>query len=292
MSEFSLDQFFPMYYSLNEDKNFYDLPEDYFYNIIPVKKEYDDLRVFPKDPDPKVGFLLKHQAFLSRFLSPYTPVDRMLVFHGLGSGKAGTVAAIAEFAVKVAKGEISTNEIIILVRNPNLKKAMIREIAYKFSEGRYLPDDYEDLSQETINKRINKALGVYYKIETFTQFTNEMKLLTDSEIKERYSNRYVLIDEAHNIRLRKVKTKPDEKSASNYNEIMRFIKNSIGSKIILLTATPARDKPSELAQTLNLILPKEKQFNVKTFEQEYLDGNKIRPEKIMEVILILLMLEV
>jgi len=278
MSVFHLDQFFPMYYTLNESRNYYDLEEDYFYNLIPNKKEYDDLRMIPGDHSPKVGIFLKHQAFLSRFMSPYTPVDRILVFHKMGSGKTAVIAAITEFAIKVNKGEISNNEIIILVRNPNLRKAMIREIAFKFSNGKYLPEDIDDLSQETINKRINKAMGIYYKIETFTSFTNEIKLLTDNEIKSRYSNRYVLIDEAHNIRLRKVKTKGEEKSASNYLEISRFIKNSLGSKIILLTATPAKDKPSEIAQTLNLILKDEDKFDIKTFEQDYFEEMSVKPE--------------
>jgi len=282
MSVFNLDQFFPMYYTLNEYRNFYELDEDYFYNLIPKKKEYDDLRVIPGDPSPKVGIFLKHQAFLSRFLSPYSPVDRILVFHKMGSGKTAVIAAITEFAIKVNKGEISTNEIIILVRNPNLRKAMIREIAFKFSNGRYLPEDIDDLSQETINKRINKAMGIHYKIETFTSFTNEIKLLTDNDIKMKYSNRYILIDEAHNIRLRKVKTKGEEKSASNYLEISRFIKNSLGSKVILLTATPAKDKPSEIAQTLNLILPDSEKFDIKTFEQDYFinDERAIKPDMI------------
>ena len=279
MSVFNLDQFFPMYYTLNESRNYYDLEEDYFYNLIPNKKEYDDLRMIPGDPSPKVGIFLKHQAFLSRFMSPYTPVDRILVFHKMGSGKTAVIAAITEFAIRVNKGEISNNEIIILVRNPNLRKAMIREIAFKFSNGRYLPEDIDDLSQETINKRINKAMGIHYKIETFTSFTNEIKLLTDNEIKSRYSNRYVLIDEAHNIRLRKVKTKGEDKSASNYLEISRFIKNSLGSKIILLTATPAKDKPSEIAQTLNLILKEEDKFDIKTFEQDYFEeSSRVKPE--------------
>jgi len=222
-------------------------------------------------------------------MSPYSPYDRVLVFHGMGSGKSAVISAISEFAIQVAKGKISTNEIIILVRNPTLRRNIINDLVYKFSGGKYIPEekDGEKLSQETITRRINQALGIHYRIETFTTFTNEIKLLTDDEIRRNYSNRYVLIDEAHNIRVRKVKTKKkdgtvDEVSASNYKEISRFIQNSLGSKIILLTATPARDKPSEIAQTLNLILPKEKQFDIKTFEQDYLNDNVIKSSMVLD----------
>jgi hypothetical protein len=79
MSSVKLEDFLPVYpdpYSRN-------FPEKMF-----RKKEFYDLKLEPIETVPKQpGTYLNHQKILSRFVSPYTKVDRQLLFHGLGSGK-------------------------------------------------------------------------------------------------------------------------------------------------------------------------------------------------------------
>jgi hypothetical protein len=292
MSEFNLDDFFPLYVKENDTDNFYNVDKDYVYNSIAAKKEFTILRPYVGEKPKGPGLPLSHQEFVANLMSPYTPYDRLLVFHGLGTGKSVVMAAVAELAKKVKAGEISNNEIIVLVRNPTLRKNIMNEIATVATNYKYYPSKEEikeeNLSEDAIRRRVSKRLGINYEIETFTTFVNSIKMLTDFEIKEKYSNRYVLIDEAHNIRVQAIKTKKQrelgEKSTSNYKELHRFLHCITGSKILLLTATPMRDSPVEICQLLNLILPLNKQLDKKGFMEKYFSnsGNAIIPTKINE----------
>ena len=286
MSEFNLDDFFPLYVKENDTDNFYNVDKDYVYNYIAAKKEFTILRPYVGEKPKGPGLPLSHQEFVANLMSPYTPYDRLLVFHGLGTGKSVVMAAVAELAKKVKAGEISNNEIIVLVRNPTLRKNIMNEIATVATNYKYYPSKEEikeeNLSEDAIRRRVSKRLGINYEIETFTTFVNSIKMLTDFEIKEKYSN------EAHNIRVQAIKTKKQrelgEKSTSNYKELHRFLHCITGSKILLLTATPMRDSPVEICQLLNLILPLNKQLDKKGFMEKYFSnsGNAIIPTKINE----------
>ena len=50
-----------------------------------------------KDLKKMMKMLLKHQILIARFLSPYTPYDRLLLFHDPGTGKTCTAANAYEF---------------------------------------------------------------------------------------------------------------------------------------------------------------------------------------------------
>ena len=279
---FRLEDFFPIY-TMEDEKD--------FYNSVPIKKEFDDARAVLNEPRPQRGEQLKHQAFMMRFLSPHTPYDKMIAFHGLGSGKTALLTSVAEYAKSVKSGELSNNKVIILTRNPTLRKNMINEIVCVATAGKYEPPlrdpkTRELLTKDTQRRRVEKAIGVEYEILTFTMFVKEFYNKSNEQIRAEYSNRYILIDEAHNIKLQPNKKSKDEddilgmqlrsRGVSNYKEIHRLLHCVIGCKILLLTATPMRDQPSEICNLLNLILPLEKQLDKKEFKNNFFDGNKIK----------------
>ncbi len=278
--QFKLEDFFPIY--TREDDT------DNLYNSVVLKKEFDDSRALLNEPRPKRGEQLKHQAFMMRFLSPYTPYDKMIAFQGLGSGKACLLISVAEYAKLVRAGELSNNKIIILTRNPTLRKALINEMACVCTAGKYEPPirdpkTKEILSKDAQKRRVEKAISVEYDILTFTMFVKEIYTKTNEQIRAEYSNRYILIDEAHNIKLQPNKKSKDEddimgiqlrsRGISNYKEIHRFLHSVIGCKVLLLTATPMRDQPSEICNLLNLILPLDKQLDKKEFKNNFFEGN-------------------
>ncbi len=281
---FKLEDFFPIY-TMEDEKE--------FYNSVPVKKEFDDARAVLNEPRPQRGEQLKHQAFMMRFLSPHTPYDKMIAFHGLGSGKTALLTSVAEYAKLVKTGELSNNKVIILTRNPTLRKNMINEIVCVATAGKYEPPlrdpkTREILSKDTQRRRVEKSIGVEYEILTFTMFVKEIYNKSNEQLRAEYSNRYILIDEAHNIKLQPNKKSKEEddvlglqlrsRGVSNYKEIHRFLHCVIGCKILLLTATPMRDQPSEICNLLNLILPLEKQLNKKEFKNIFFDENKFKDE--------------
>lgn len=281
---FKLEDFFPIY-TMEDEKE--------FYNSVPVKKEFDDARAVLNEPRPQRGEQLKHQAFMMRFLSPHTPYDKMIAFHGLGSGKTSLLTSVAEYAKLVKTGELSNNKVIILTRNPTLRKNMINEIVCVATPGKYEPPlrdpkTRELLSKDAQRRRVEKAIGVEYEILTFTMFVKEIYNKSNEQLRAEYSNRYILIDEAHNIKLQPNKKSRDEedilglqlrsRGISNYKEIHRFLHCVIGCKILLLTATPMKDQPSEICNLLNLILPLDKQLNKKEFKNIFFDENKFKDE--------------
>ena len=281
---FKLEDFFPIY-TMEDEKE--------FYNSVPIKKEFDDARAVLNEPRPQRGEQLKHQAFMMRFLSPHTPYDKMIAFHGLGSGKTALLTSVAEYAKLVKTGELSNNKVIILTRNPTLRKNMINEIVCVATAGKYEPPlrdpkTREILSKDTQRRRVEKSIGVEYEILTFTMFVKEIYNKSNEQLRAEYSNRYILIDEAHNIKLQPNKKSKEEddilglqlrsRGVSNYKEIHRFLHCVIGCKILLLTATPMRDQPSEICNLLNLILPLEKQLNKKEFKNIFFDENKFKDE--------------
>ena len=217
--QFKLEDFFPIYTKLDDDE-IVDGNLKALYESVIFKKEFDDSRAILNEPLPERGEQLKHQAFMSRFMSPYTPYDKMIAFHGLGSGKASTLLGVAEFAKYVNAGEISTNKIIVLTRNPTLRKASINELACVTTAGKYEPPLRDEktkelLSKDTQRKRVERNIKVEYDVMTFTMFVKEIYTKSDDQLKQEYSNRYILIDEAHNIKLQ-----PEKKKVRNEDDIL------------------------------------------------------------------------
>ena len=77
-----------------------------------------------------------------------------------------------------------------------------------------------------------------------SDFTTEEQL-----IKDKYSNRVLIIDEVHNIR--SIGNKTDVMNVMNYIE--KVIKYSNNLKLILLTANPMFNMPSEIIWILNML---------------------------------------
>ena len=95
-------------------------------------------------------------------------------------------------------------------------------------------------------------------------------------IRKRYSNMIIVIDEIHNIRVQS-----KEKKLNIYNEFHKFLHNVSGCKTILMSGTPMKDSPTEIADVMNLILPLSQQLPTgKTFHSTFLDEEgEIKPEQ-------------
>jgi len=291
--EFKLEDFFPIYTSIDEDVIDNNLAP--LYNSVILKKEFDDSRSILNEPKPNRGEQLKHQAFMSRFMSPYTPYEKMIVFHGLGSGKSATLFGVAEYAKLVKAGELSNNKIIVLTRNPTLRRGLMNELTCVVTAGKYEPPIRDEVTKELLSKkaqrnRAEKKINVEYEVLTFTMFVKQIYNKTNEQLKMEYSNRYIIIDEAHNIKLqpekKKIKDEDDIISLqlqtlniSNYKEIHRLLHNVVGCKVLLLTATPMKDQPSEICNILNLILPMNKQLDRKEFNKQFFEGEEFKDDQ-------------
>jgi len=284
--ESMLYNFLPIYPEFDEEVREI-LGEDYVelgdpnLNIYRKKEFYDNrlekIEFKPENP----GQLMKHQIIISRFLSSNTPYKGILLMHEPGTGK--TCSSVG--AIEKIKNEINGYDgALILMRGSNLINNYINELVFictcqeqdanrKCIKSPYIPDKYydENITDDQRKRRVNVEIKKFYDFETFGVFSKRISKMKKDLLIKRYSNKIIVIDETHNLRM----SDEDEKQ---YNVIHDFLHKVKNCKIILLTGTPMVDKPEEIASIMNLILPLDKQLPTQeAFAKEFLkrkDDNK------------------
>nr|QXT57785.1 NTPase I [Rhinella marina erythrocytic-like virus] len=219
-------------------------PKD-FLNEISSKKEFNT-------PFLQDGKLYPHQKFVSRFVSPYTKYDELILFHEMGSGKTQTAINVAEtLMTNPNSGIVKT---VVVVRGKGLGQNFINELVYNSTDGKYLDE----------KKKLWKQ---YYEFWTMEIFGKTLKKLSDKDLLNRYNNILLIIDEAHHLK---------KKSEGSYNQIHRLLHLLPHRKALLLTGTPMKDDVSEFANCANLLLTLENQLAFGSdFNQEYFLHNKL-----------------
>lgn len=272
-----LESFLPKYPNIHKLKgsafvNPYP-PDRPFNEVIVNKKEFKDLTLTADESLPSApGGQLNHQKIITRFLASQTPYDELLLFHDMGTGKTCTAISVIE-NIRYTK-KTPYRGAMIFTRSVPLGKNFINELLFKCTDGRYIPEHYERLTDVEKVRRVNKIVSDYYEFLTFEVFAKTLKSMTDEEIKAKYNNLIIVIDEVHNIRLKE----SEEEDLDIYNEFFRFLHLMSNRKVLLLSGTPMKDHPSEIASVMNLILPPELQFAPHTFTKDYFNADStIKP---------------
>lgn len=272
-----------------------------YYPINALKKEFADLRVpseekIPNPPGPLIG-----QKFMSRFLSPRTTNDKILAFQGLGSGKSCLIAFVSQ-AVKTV--DQTMERTLILTRGEILQKNFQNEIANVCLASKYAVDPNERdpktkmlITDQQRQNRTKKNLEEDFEFQTFYQLAKELTTQSNDYIRRVYSRRVIGIDEVHNLRVKTPKSekkkfedaekikkglKKERLDVNVYKQFWRMLHIVEGCKIILLSATPGKDRPIEIPELLNLILPENNQFDIPSFMTDYFDGDIMKHEKRIE----------
>ena len=192
-----------------------------FYQKIYNKKEFHELKLDREIH--KDEYILDHQKFIARFLSPHTPYNRLLLYHEMGSGK--TCSAIS--AVELARKQLGKSIPAFYIANTGLHNNFYQEVV----KCAYSGEDYINIKKFIRSKN--------YHVYGYTSFM-EIKQFRDS---------YVIIDEIQNI---KAKADQNEK----YKYLAKLIRESINCKILLLSGTPMTDQPSEIEDKIQLLTSK------------------------------------
>lgn len=303
-----VEDFFPKYPNINNDETAPSYLRPYnglsFEQVLYNKKEFKDLKVSKEDEyeqddeDP----LFKHQKVISRFLSAYTPYDALLLFHEMGTGKTCAAFGVVE---NLRKTDNRFDGAVIVTKNDSILNSLIEQLAKvctnkksrKRQEGDeeiahaiYLPEiniakvDSKKLLSE-IRKIIKEKTNSFYDFHTLETFSGILEKKSDEAIIRDYSNKIIVIDEVHNVKLY---GKGLNKQSNTYNQIYRLLHLPKNCKKIVMSGTPMTDKSSEIADIISLVLPEEKRFPVaEDFETEYLvtDENnikKLRLDKVKE----------
>jgi hypothetical protein len=170
------------------------------------------------------------QRFVAQFMSPKTPFNSMLLYHGVGVGKTCTAILTAETFL-----ELSPKNKVYILAPPTIQAGFYRTIfdvnRLKLGIDEDTPNQHEgctgnrylDLTQtyferekKTIEFRVNKLINKRYSIMGYVAFRNMVRDIlsqipsTLSEARQRdleatllkkeFSGSLIIVDEAHNMR--------------------------------------------------------------------------------------------
>ena len=210
---------------------------DDFESNLMSKKEFIELPTLNHDK------YFAYQLTITRFLAAKTPYNGLLIAHQMGSGKTCTAISVIENNKTAFRGAI------ICAPSENLLGNFKNELVFKCTNGEYLPDDFEELSEEQKITRINKKTA-YYTFDTFEKFAKHLAEQSDATMNVQYDNHMFVLDEAHTLVFESV----------HYQQMWRLLHLCPNSKIMLLTGTPIIDGVNEIAYLMNLILPEDQQL--------------------------------
>ena len=247
-----------------------------------------------------------HQNFLKNYISPDTPYNGILVFHGTGVGKTCSAISIAEGFKKTLK---NINKKVLIICNPGIDKNFKKEI-YDFSKELSMKQyqninlqctgsDYS-LGPESIyltkkqrKKEVRKMINSYYEFIGYIKFANSIRKKTNNwdgseenineEIKkfisDNFDDRVIIIDEIQNM-----KTAQSEKLEKTIQTMLfSIIKYAKNIKLVLMSATPMFDRADEIIFYLNLLLENDKRPQIKKNELFLKNGTlKKGAEKILK----------
>ena len=240
-------------------------------DIIFEKKEFNSNQLFLDSTGSEdvchSDFMIKpHQIVLKNFMNKESPYHSLLVYHGVGVGKTCSGLTIAEnFRDLYANKE----KRILIICSKNIQIGWKKTIYTPSRGSNQCTGDSFTSSEATTTRQVNKLVKQYYEIMAYQSFSNFVKRkqseyvrgLPDDKKEEGrlewfrkyFSDRLLVIDEAHNIRDDQGKDMRDA-----VKTIEDVIKYSDNMRLVLLTATPMYNRASEMIWMLNMLLLNDK----------------------------------
>lgn len=234
--------------------------------------------------EPTTFTLTPHQRFLRNFMSPYTPYRTLLLFHGVGVGKTCSVITIAEQFKPSVLGSSSSQKQKVLVILPSSLKDNFKRQLFDISKldnqctgNTYLQSipDRALLTNDVLERRVQRILQKNYEFYGFMEFANYVEKLrqniasvvTDKRQVERlwnekiaalFSNRLIIIDEIHNVRM-----ESDHSKKLVPPILERVIRHGSNNRLVMLSATPMFNDAHEIVFLMNLMLINERRPLIK-----------------------------
>lgn len=281
-----INSFLPAYPSIDiRDDNLFDLFPKGFYGSLYNKKEFNQLQ--PDLTKPRIVDGKFHaqpqQIYSSRYSSYRTLYDNQIIIHSMGLGK--TALAVLTVENNLENGFTGA---LIAVPSGKFIRSFITEIV-NITGTKYYPDKYDEFTNAELKRAIEARIKKVYSFITFKAFANSVEKdkatgginFTVKRLHDEYSNRVMIVDEAHNLRIQ-----PDKKAeTSQVNSAFHMLFHSVENcKILLMTATPMKDRWNEIADLANLVLPRDKQLpSGDDFDQKFgNDGINIESEDFLK----------
>lgn len=218
--------------------------------------------------------LFYHQKVFLNFMKTY---DKIIAIHEPGTGKTCSAIAVAEY---LKYSEKPPKKVYILERGKSVLIDVRNQILNNCAPGAYEPNDIAPTSRG-YQQQLTKNLSKYYTFSTYKELTAVS--MTTQAIKDTYSDCMFILDEAHNLNNASVDMESQASTASTtrttlesedytsndinhvYKELWKIFHEAYRTKVIIMSATPMMNSWREIARLLNLVLPRSRQLNVKTF---------------------------
>ena len=269
----------------NQDEFLYPVLDDPNFNIkIAQKKEFSDTKYDGEIYDvEKYANVLKtaeyellpQQAFVRNFLSFQTPYNSLLLFHGLGSGKTCSAIGVCEEMRDYLK-QMGITKRIIIVASPNVqdnfKLQLFDDRKLKEVDGIWTmkgclgnkllkeinPTGMKGLKKEKVIQQVKNLISSSYSFQGYLQFSNEIVRKSGNQgdstetrirnLEYEYSDRLIVIDEVHNIRI-----SDDNENKNVAKNLMYLVSKVTNIRLLLLSATPMFNSYKEIVWLLNLM---------------------------------------
>lgn len=209
------------------------------------------------------GNPLRHQELLAR-LYTYTGLNRVLLYHEVGTGKSCTSSLILQrnYEDVISRG-YTPNPALVLLKNPQLVETFKREMVDICHNREYFKTG--GLNNRTRNRELEKI----YDIRTYGEFYKDTSNKDEKSIRNEFSNRIIIMDEIHNI-VENTKEKDNISKKDIYSTLLKLVDGVENVKIILLTATPVWNEEYDIATIMNLLLTKENRLPTREkFKEEF-----------------------
>jgi hypothetical protein len=271
--------------NVEKDSFLYPILDDPNFNIkIAQKKEFSDtkydgsvynVKEYAEVLSNAEYELLPQQAFVRNFLSFQTPYNSLLLYHGLGSGKTCSAIGVCE-EMRDYLRQMGINKRIIIVASPNVqdnfKLQLFDERKLKEVDGIWTikgclgnkllkeinPTGMRGLKKDKVIQQVKNLINASYSFQGYLQFSNEIVRKSgksDDNIKTKirnlqneYSDRLIVIDEVHNIRI------SDDNENKNIAKNLMYLASIVSNmRLLLLSATPMFNSYKEIVWLLNLM---------------------------------------
>ena len=259
--------------------------------------------------------LLTHQRIVRDYINLLTPYRGLLLYHGLGSGKTCSSIAITEglksdrqvIIMLPASLEVNYKEELKKCGDKLYKKnqywefistttspQLVNPLAYILSltpefvqknGGAWFVNvnekpNYSSLSveqQQSLDKQIDKMIDHKYK---FIRYNGLRQKRLDKLVEEAggnpFSNKVIIIDEAHNLISRIVNKL--KRPTTLAMQLYQYLKSAENVRIIMLTGTPIINYPNEIGIMMNIL-----RGNIRTwtFQLENKGGHKLTQDSLL-----------
>jgi hypothetical protein len=200
--------------------------------------------------------LRKYQEFISAYLDYNSPYHDILLYHGLGSGKSGTAINVYNVLYNATSGW----NVFLLI------KASLHDHPWEDELRKWL-------SKEDFEHRYANIIWIHYDSPYADREFFDAVKKTESSHKNLY-----IIEEAHNFInnvYSNLTSKKGKRAVNIYDHIIQDKKDNPSSRVILLSGTPAINKPFELALLFNLLRPDTFPKSEVLFNNYYVDYSTI-----------------